>query len=61
MPRLSGLIEGCAYNPEANLMGFHFKQMTVSVEPRRINIYHIEDEKTVQTFVDWFMDLAERG
>ncbi len=59
MPRLSGLIEGCAYNPGAHLLGFRFKKMTVSVEPSRISIYHIEDEKTIQTFMDWFMGMAD--
>jgi hypothetical protein len=58
MPRLSGLIEGCAYNPEAKLMAFRFKNMTVRVESRQINIDHIEDEKMVQTFMDWFVALA---
>ena len=36
MPRLSKLIEGCAYNPEANLLAFRFKNMVVNVESRQI-------------------------
>ena len=58
MPRISRLIEGCAYNPEANLMAFRFKNMTATVESRQIIIDHIEDEKMVQIFMDWFVGLA---
>ena len=61
MSRLSKLIEGCAYNPEANLMGFRFKNMSVTVEPRQINISHIEDETMIKTFIDWFMTLAKNA
>ena len=59
MPLLSKLIEGCAFNPEANLMGFRFKNMSVTVEPRLINISHIEDETMIKTFIDWFVNLAD--
>ena len=58
MPRISQLIEGCAYNPEANLMGFRFKNMTITVEPKQINISHIEDETMIQTTIDWFVNCA---
>jgi ArsR family metal-binding transcriptional regulator len=58
MPRISKLIEGCAYNPEANLMGFRFKNMTITVEPKQINISHIEDETMIQTTIDWFVNCA---
>lgn len=54
MPSLSKLIDGCAYNPKAHLMGFRFKNMTITVEPRQINIGHIEDETMIKTFIDWF-------
>ena len=57
MPRLSGLIEGCAYNPEANLLAFRFNNVVVNVESRQINISHIEDETIVKTFMDWFLNL----
>ena len=59
MPRLSKLIEGCAYNSEANLLGFRFKNMSITVEPRLINISHIEDETMIKTFIDWFMTIAD--
>lgn len=58
MPRLSKLIEGCAYNPKANLMGFRFKNMGVTVEPTQINISHIEDETMIETLMDWFVNCA---
>jgi ArsR family metal-binding transcriptional regulator len=57
MPRLSGLIEGCAYNPGANLLAFRFNNVVVNVESRQINISHIEDETIVKTFMDWFLNL----
>ena len=57
MPRMSDIIEGCAYNPEANLLAFRFKNMVVNVEPRQINVSHIEDETIVKTFMDWFLNL----
>ena len=58
MPRLSRLIAGCAYNPEAKLLAFRFNTMTVRVEARKINIDHIEDEKTVKPCMDWFVGLV---
>jgi hypothetical protein len=58
MPRLSLQIEGCAYNPEAGLMAFPFHNMAVTVEPRRINIYNIQDETVVKTFIDWFKSIV---
>jgi hypothetical protein len=58
MPRLSKMIEGCAYNPEANLLAFRFNNMTVRVEIKQINIDHIEDEKMVKPFIDWFVSLV---
>ena len=57
MPRLSKLIEGCAYNPEANLLAFRFKNMVVNVESRQINISHIEDENEIKPLMDWFVSL----
>ena len=36
MPRMSGLIEDCAYNREYNLMSFSVKGMSVMVESNKI-------------------------
>ena len=57
MPRLSKLIEGCAYNQEANLLAFRFNNVIVNVESHQINISNIEDETIVKTFMDWFLNL----
>ena len=59
MLRISKLIEGCAYNQGAKLMGFRFENTSVTVDSRQINIYHIEDEAIIKTFMDWFVALAE--
>jgi hypothetical protein len=32
--------------------------MAVTVEPHRINIYNIEDETMVKTFIDWFKSIV---
>jgi hypothetical protein len=58
MPRLHKMIEGCAYNPEAKLLAFRFNNMTARVEAKQINIDHIEDEKMVKPFMDWFVSLV---
>ena len=60
MPRLSKLIAGCAYNQRANRMGFRFENMSVTVDPKRINIYQIENEAIIKTFMDWFVAVAEK-
>ena len=54
MPRLSGRIPGCAYNPEAHLMAFPFAKMSVTIEANKINLYHIDNETIIKTFMDWF-------
>ena len=59
MPHISKLIDGCAYNQWANLMGFRFENTSVTVDSREINIYQIEDEAIIKTFMDWFMTIAD--
>ena len=56
MPRMSRLIEGCAYNPEANLMGFRYKDMGVIVEAKKITINNAEDEATARTVMNWLLN-----
>jgi len=58
MPRMSSLIEGCAYNPEANIMGFRVKGMGVIVEARKIIINNAENETEAMTVVDWLRDVV---
>ena len=55
MPRMSRLIEGSAYSPETNLMGFNYKGMGVIVEPERITINNAEDEATARTVMRWLL------
>ena len=57
MPRMSKLIEGCAYNPEANLLAFRFKNTVVNMESRLINISHIEDENEIKPLVEMLVGL----
>ena len=58
MPLMSRLIEGCAYNSEANLLGFRVKDMGVIVEARKITINSAEDETTAKTVMDWLRDVV---
>jgi len=57
MPRMSKLIEGCAYNPEVNLMGFRVKGMGVIIEAHKITINKAEDEATAKTVIDWLRNI----
>ena len=53
MPRMSRLIKGCAYNPEANLMGFRIKGMGVIIGAHKMTINNAQDEATAKTVIDW--------
>jgi len=57
MPLMSRLIEGCAYNSEANLMGFRVKDMGVIVEARKITINNAEDEATAKAVMNWLKEI----
>ena len=57
MPRMSRLIEGCAYNSEANLMGFSVKGMGVIIGAHKITINKAEDEATAKTVIDWLRNI----
>ena len=61
MPLLSRRIAGCAYHPEVKLMAFRRKNMTVTVDPRRINLQNVEDEATAKTFMEWLVSIASRA
>jgi hypothetical protein len=61
MPLLSRRIAGCAYHPEAKLMAFRRKNMTVTVDPRQINLQNVEDEAAVQDFIAWLINLSEES
>ncbi len=57
MPHMSRLIEGCAYNPGANIMGFRVKGMGVIVEAHKITINNAEDEVTAKAVIDWLKNI----
>ena len=57
MPRMSRLIEGCAYNREANLMGFCVKGMGVIVEAHKITINKAENEAEAREVMDWIKNI----
>lgn len=57
MPRMSRLIEGCAYNPEVNLMGFCVKGMGVIVEAHKITINKAENEAEAREVMDWIKNI----
>jgi len=58
MPRMSRLIEGCAYNPEVNLMGFCVEGMGVIIEAHKITINKAEDETEARRVVDYLRDVV---
>jgi len=57
MPRLSRIIEGCAYNQEVHVLSFRFKDMGVLVEKKRILIHKVENEAEAQMVIDWLANL----
>ncbi len=61
MPRMSRLIEGCAYNPEINLMGFRVKGMSVIVEANKMTINKADDEATAKIVIDWLRNIINIG
>lgn len=58
MPGLSKRIEGCGYSPEGDSMGFHFEDMSVLMERRRVTIVGAEDEEAARRLMDWLKDRA---
>ena len=58
MPRMSRLIEGCAYNSEANLMGFSVQGMGVIIRAHKITINKAEDEATARDIIDWLKNVG---
>lgn len=57
MPRMSKLIEGCAYSPEAPGLSFRVKDIRVVVERNKIDIYNVENEATAKAVTDWLINL----
>jgi ArsR family metal-binding transcriptional regulator len=51
MPWLSQRIPGCAYHPEAKLMAFRINNTAVTVDPKQINIFNVENESAVKALL----------
>lgn len=58
MPRMSRIIEGCAYNPEIHVLAFRFKDMVIVVERNKILINRVEDKAEAQMVIDWLADIV---
>ncbi len=58
MPKLSRIIEACAYNPEINIMAFRHNNIRVVVEKHKIVINDIETESEARSIMDWLSSLA---
>ena len=61
MPWLSQRIDGCAYHKEAHLLAFRVKNMSVTIDPRQINLFNVEDEAAVKTFMTWLVSIANNA
>ena len=53
MPALSNLIEGCGYSPEGDSLGFHFEDMSILMESRRVTIIGAETEAHASRVMNW--------
>ena len=60
MRGLSRLIEGCGYSPQGDSLGFHFEDMSVLMERRRVTMVGAEDEATARRLMDWLKDKTAR-
>ena len=58
MPKLSKLIEACAYNPEVNVLAFRHNDIRVVIEKKRIIINDIEAETEARAMIDWLSSLV---
>ena len=58
MPKLSRVIEACAYNKEVNVLAFRHNNIRVVVEKKRIFINDIENETEARAIMDWLSTLT---
>ena len=56
MPALSQSVEGGAYNPQTQVLGFRSQGMGVVVERGCMTIYNVENEVTARTLLDWITE-----
>jgi ArsR family metal-binding transcriptional regulator len=57
MPKLSRIIEACAYNPQANILAFRHNNIRIVVEKHKIIINDIETESEARSIMDWLSSL----
>ena len=58
MPKLSKLIEACAYNPEVHVLAFRHNYNRVVAEKKRIVINDIENENDAPDIMNWLSNLV---
>ena len=58
MPKLSKLIEACAYNSEVNVMAFRHNNVRIVAEKKRIVINDIETEAEARAVMNWLSTLT---
>jgi hypothetical protein len=59
MPELSKAINGVAYNPGGNEMGFRVDDYSVMIAGRQMTIFSAENEVEAQTVMDWITNKFE--
>jgi hypothetical protein len=52
MPRLSGQIEGCAYNSESSAMAFRIRKMGIVIHPKEIYVHRAENEDSAARVIE---------
>jgi hypothetical protein len=57
MPRLSGQIEGCAYNSDSPAMAFRVRKMGIVIHPNEINVHRAENEDSAPQVIGWLKEL----
>jgi glycine cleavage system aminomethyltransferase T len=61
MPELSKAINGVAYNPEGNEMGFRVDDYAVMIAGRQMTIFSTENEVEAQKVMDWINDKHKKA
>ena len=56
LPLIGKIVEGCAYNPEANVAGFNVNNLRVVIGKNRMNIYGTDDETTIKNVINWLIE-----
>jgi len=56
-PYLNGLIKGCIYNPDSKTLSFKKDVRLITLQPRRIAITKLNDEKEAERIFHWLKEL----